>query len=267
MQEFVLFLSNSLNHYHFTVRREIPSINTQVRQWRLRQTRSVRRRIAVGVIAINVIAVIVALWGIGRIPLRFRGPLWIAFGIDFFLMAVLFIALRWLVWYQLVPLWQQRATLDGLTGLVRPAAFWEMTEEGAATRGSWPWVVAYCDLDNFKQYNDRWGHATGDAVLKTWGRILREQARYDDIVGRLGGEEIGWWFPHTTAEEAQIAVSRVLRICRSANVNSVVGFSFSAGVAQGQPGESVWDAARRADRALYEAKSAGKGRVFDASRN
>ncbi len=219
-----------------------------------------------GIIALNIIAIIVAICGIEQIPPQFRGPVWIAFVLDFFLIMGIFIILRWIVWYQLLPLWQQRAALDGLTGLVRPAPFWEMTEEGAGTRGSWPWTVAYCDLDNFKQYNDRWGHATGDAVLQVWGRILREQARHNDIIGRLGGEEIGWWFPHTTAEEAQIAVDRVLRLCLSTTVNSVAGFSFSAGVAQAQPGESVWDAARRADRALYEAKRAGKGRVYEATK-
>ncbi|MCL4318351.1 MAG: GGDEF domain-containing protein [Firmicutes bacterium] len=232
----------------------------------MHQTRSVRRRITVGVLTLNIIAILVGIWGIEQIPARFRGPVWRAFGLDFLLMTAIFMLLRWIVWYQLLPVWQQRASLDGLTGLVRPAPFWEMAEEGAGTRGTWPWVVAYCDLDDFKQYNDRWGHATGDAVLQIWGRILREQARHNDIIGRLGGEEIGWWFPHTTAEEAQIAMTRVLRSCHSTTVNTVIGFSFSAGIAQGQPGESVWDAARRADRALYEAKAAGKGRIFEAKK-
>ena len=60
------------------------------------------------------------------------------------------------------------------------------------TRGAYPWVVVHCDLDDFKQVNDRYGHAVGDAVLRTWGQILREEARSTDLVSRLGGEEVGW---------------------------------------------------------------------------
>ncbi len=60
-----------------------------------------------------------------------------------------------------------------------------------------------------------------------------------------------------------MAVERVLRRCQSTRGESLPGcFAFSAGLAPGQPGDSVWDAARRADRALYQAKASGKGRVL-----
>ena len=204
----------------------------------------------------------VALWAILSTPDPDRFRLWIALAVDSVLFTVLMFGLQWVVWHRLVAFWQRRATMDDLTGLLRPGAFWADTEEAVQMRGHRPWVIVYADLDDFKQINDQYGHGTGDAVLQTWGRILRDQARQEDRLSRLGGEEVGWWLPQTTCEEARLAVERVLWCCQTTPVDTLPGFAFSAGLAQGQPGESVWEAARRADLALYAAKRAGKGRVL-----
>lgn len=204
----------------------------------------------------------VAVWAILSTPDPDRFRLWIALAVDSGLFTVLMFGLQWVVWHRLVAFWQRRATVDDITGLLRPGAFWADTEEAVQIRGQRPWVIVYADLDDFKQINDEYGHGTGDAVLQTWGRILRGQARQEDRLSRLGGEEVGWWLPHTTCEEARLAVERVLSCCQTTPVDPLPGFAFSAGLAQGQPGESVWEAARRADLALYAAKRAGKGRVL-----
>ncbi len=208
----------------------------------------------------GITSLVIAIYSIETVPLHCRHVLWTALFIETFVWISL-----WLIWNHVVSTWQKRALIDSLTGLARPTAFWESTERAATEREATPWVIAYLDLDNFKQINDTWGHATGDAVLKIWGQLLAQYSRHCDIVGRLGGEEMGWWFPGTTEPEARSAIERVLNLCRNATVGEITGFSFSAGIALGKVGESVWDAARRADQALYGAKRAGKGQVKEAS--
>ncbi|MCL5972476.1 MAG: diguanylate cyclase [Firmicutes bacterium] len=105
-----------------------------------------------------------------------------------------------------------------MTRLLRPAVFWKSAEAAIMTRGTRPWVIGYCDLDDFKQVNDPCGHAVGNAVLRAWGQIFREEARSADIIGRLGGAEVGWWMPENTEEAAQRAVERVLRLCQIARL-------------------------------------------------
>ncbi|MCL4496442.1 MAG: GGDEF domain-containing protein [Firmicutes bacterium] len=229
-------------------------------RWFHGQSRPLWWKLSGVTIAGSIVTGAIAIHAIENVPLHCRHSLWIALIAEAFVWILL-----WIIWNHVVATWQKRALRDSLTGLARPTAFWEFTEYAALQQGASPWVIAYLDLDNFKQVNDRWGHGTGDAVLKMWGRLLLSQSRNCDIIGRLGGEEIGWWFPHTTAEEAQTALERVLHLCCSTSVDGLAGFSFSAGIASGQAQESVWDAARRADRALYEAKRAGKGRVSEAS--
>ncbi len=227
-----------------------------------RQTSAIRWQIG-GVIGLgSLLGLSVAMGVIDSVPVIWQPRLWCGLAVNVGLMVLVAFTVRWIMWHRVVALWQHRATVDDLTGLWRPGAFWAGTEEAAQMRGHRPWVMVYADLDDFKQINDQYGHGTGDAVLQTWGRILRNQARQTDILSRLGGEEVGWWLPHTTCEEARLAVERVLSCCQTTPVDPLPGFAFSAGLAQGQPGESVWEAARRADLALYAAKRAGKGRVL-----
>ncbi len=235
-------------------------------QWdRYRYAGSMRRirwHVTGGILVMGVLLGGVAVWAIVSLPDPDRVRLWVALAIQTGLFTILVLGLQWVVWHRLVAFWQRRATVDDLTGLLRPGAFWANTEEAAQMRGQRPWVIVYADLDDFKQINDRYGHGTGDAVLQIWGHILRDQARQADILSRLGGEEVGWWLPQTTCEEARLAVERVLYCCQITPVDDLSGFAFSAGLAPGRPGESVWEAARRADLALYAAKRAGKGRVI-----
>lgn len=262
-QEFAVFLSNTRGIDHAV--KKVGPINEKLRRWRMQQTHRMRWQIAAGILIVSVVAWGLAIAAIFATPTSSRGWLWGALAADTILVGGTMFVIRWLVYHRLVAFWQRRAAVDDLMQLLRPATFWEWTEERATMRGTWPWVIVYCDIDDFKQCNDRWGHATGDALLRRWGQILRHQSRQDDILSRLGGEEVGWWLPHATPTEARIAVERVLRICQTTPIESLTGFSFSAGITQGRPGESVWDAARRADHALYQAKRTGKARVVDAA--
>jgi diguanylate cyclase (GGDEF)-like protein len=118
------------------------------------------------------------------------------------------------------------------------------------------------DLDHFKALNDTFGHLAGDAALEAVGAILREHAREADVVGRIGGEELGWLMPETDIEGAAEAADRLRRAIASAPVCGPMGLTTSVGLARraarDQDAEQLF---RRADAALYRAKQGGRDRV------
>lgn len=126
-------------------------------------------------------------------------------------------------------------------------------------------AFVFLDLDDFKALNDTHGHAMGDAVLYTFGTVLRQSARQGDTVGRLGGEEFGWLLPGATEPDAVRAAERLLHTFRQITAQQGVRCTCSAAVAAlratGPAPLSAWDLGRFADRALYQAKAAGKDRV------
>ncbi len=106
----------------------------------------------------------------------------------------------------------------------------------------------------------------GDAVLYAFGTLFKAHGRHEDIIGRLGGEEFGWVLSGCTTEEAVRAANRLLAAFQATHCDGLAGTcAFSAGVAGWQANDpvpsSVWDVARPADRALYQAKAQGKGQV------
>ncbi len=163
--------------------------------------------------------------------------------------------------------WRSAAVHDDLTGVLRAGAFWERAEHRMARALSDGQATAFVffDLDNFKQINDQYGHAVGDAVLHALGTILRQSVRSGDILGRLGGEEFGWFMVNIAPSDADMAAQRVLTRCRSVEVGPFVGFSLSGGLAVAPAGLAdsltAWDLGRQADYALYQAKAQGKGRI------
>ncbi|PSR36796.1 MAG: hypothetical protein C7B44_07150 [Sulfobacillus thermosulfidooxidans] len=100
------------------------------------------------------------------------------------------------------------------------------------------------------------GHLTGDAVLRTFGAVLKAHGRQEDIIGRLGEEECGWVLSGCTTEAAVHAANRLVTAFRDTSCDGMGRpCAFLAGVAGWQANdpmaESVWDVARPADRALY----------------
>src|SRR6185503_9456058 len=86
---------------------------------------------------------------------------------------------------------RRMATIDDLTGLANRALFTEQLEEAAeaSQRSGRPLALLFCDLDRFKEVNDRHGHAVGDAVLRTIADRLQEITREGDLAARVGGDE------------------------------------------------------------------------------
>jgi len=160
---------------------------------------------------------------------------------------------------------RHEANTDSLTGVLnRRALFSRLPETGIVTG----LAVVMFDLDNFKQINDRLGHAQGDVVLQHFAQVLRAELRDTDIVARLGGEEFCVILPGLNRESARRAAERI-RLAFSA-LDIAVGengetATVSAGLATGGVNETFSSVLRRADDALYRAKSAGRNQVHLAA--
>jgi diguanylate cyclase len=140
-------------------------------------------------------------------------------------------------------------------------------ESARAQRYQSPLTLAMMDLDNFKQVNDRLGHVAGDRALIHFVTTVHATLRPTDLIVRSGGEEFGVLIPASTVQEGAAAIERLKRelACRPFQFESeALVLTFSAGVAQWHPGETLEQLMRRADAGLYEAKKAGKNRVLKA---
>ena len=155
---------------------------------------------------------------------------------------------------------------DGLTGLANRRHFMSVLSNEAArqARTGQPMSVVLIDADQFKNINDRHGHAMGDEVLRAIGRVLMACVRTPtDLASRIGGEEFALVLPDTTQEKAQ-AVCERLRQQLAQQQFGEPGARFqvtvSMGVVQGA-GLNPAQMLQQADRALYQAKAAGRDRV------
>jgi diguanylate cyclase (GGDEF)-like protein len=160
---------------------------------------------------------------------------------------------------------QRQATTDDLTGLVNRRRFIEALDSEIVRANTFrsPLSVVLGDLDNFKLVNDRFGHQTGDEVLRRFADLVREHLRDVDVPGRIGGEEFAILLPETDAVGAVAVAERVRRSLRSLRPAPERGSAVTAsfGVAQLASGESGDELLRRADVALYRAKSEGRNTV------
>lgn len=165
------------------------------------------------------------------------------------------------------------ARTDALTGLPNRRSLEEVAtaEVKRGTRTGSPLAVIICDIDHFKQVNDRHGHDVGDQVLRTVADKLRTVARESDALGRWGGEEFLMILPETDERAAFFAAERMRKVVESAAM-PLPGLktTISLGVAELLPGGSEperWqEAVRQADDAMYRSKAEGRNRVSFAER-
>jgi len=167
-------------------------------------------------------------------------------------------------------LWEIART-DQLTGLLNRRGFIEAADVALerARRENIPAVALMCDVDRFKNLNDRFGHDFGDAALVKLGNLLRAQSEITEmIVGRHGGEEFAALLLGKNAEEAMQTAEAIRRACAAEHVccdGTSARITVSIGLAPSEREPSLEALLRDADRALYRAKDAGRDRVMLAS--
>ncbi len=162
---------------------------------------------------------------------------------------------------------QVLATRDALTGALNRRSLFDglatLLSEAAAEGEPISCIMA--DIDHFKSINDRFGHATGDKVIKLMAGILADTARADDLVGRYGGEEFCVVLPGATEEQAAVVAERMrvsIHDGKSARFTSSLRISASFGVSMDASGKMTPGAlVDLADKALYVAKESGRNRV------
>ncbi len=160
--------------------------------------------------------------------------------------------------------WQSRR--DGLTGLLNRSAF--MEELQTFSREGLTGALIFLDLDHFKSINDRYGHATGDEVLRRTGQILAAYDGQFNIAGRLGGEEFALFQGGLTVDEMLRWCKDIRELIEGLDVRSAsrstVPVSASIGAIHCASGFDPLECLRAADVNLYEAKSLGRNRVVSS---
>jgi diguanylate cyclase (GGDEF)-like protein len=158
---------------------------------------------------------------------------------------------------------QLQASTDSLTGLSNRRAANELLR--ALTKAGRAFSFVLCDLDHFKQLNDRHGHEAGDAALRLFSDVLRRAVREHDMAARWGGEEFVLILPESIAQAAADVVDRIQKALRAAVASaSVPPFTSSFGVADSAMTASLRELVRLTDLALYQAKDGGRDRCVVA---
>lgn len=135
-----------------------------------------------------------------------------------------------------------------------------------ARRGQGKLSILFVDLDRFKSVNDTWGHDIGDAVLRALADRVRTTVRRYDVLIRRSGEEFILVMPSTGWRQGQLVAQRIRRSLEAAPLDVGPGIvqTVSIGVAEWDYQETAAELEQRADRAMYEAKRAGRNRVVVA---
>jgi diguanylate cyclase (GGDEF)-like protein len=158
------------------------------------------------------------------------------------------------------------AHTDALTLLPNRRAFDEELARriADADRGGGRFCLAMIDIDQFKNLNDKYGHLSGDEVLRVLGRALGENMRPMDMVARYGGDEFVAIMPVASLDDAKFGTTRIRELIAQSVVQvekQALRVTASIGLAQQLPGEDGPSLLKRADASLYASKKAGRNRV------
>ena len=162
---------------------------------------------------------------------------------------------------------QKLAITDGLTKLYNSRSFYTQLEleVDRFNRYKHPLALLLLDIDNFKEYNDSYGHLEGDKVLVRFSQIIKSCLRANDSAYRYGGEEFTVILPETTGDEAKTVAQRIRASLEAEKYKPVPGkvarITISIGVTQCYPKEELSTFIRRADKAMYLSKENGRNRV------
>ncbi|MBU1998985.1 MAG: GGDEF domain-containing protein [Candidatus Omnitrophota bacterium] len=175
------------------------------------------------------------------------------------------LAMKRAILYQRV---QELAITDSLTGVFSRRYFLERFEEELKRSKKFEYSLAclMIDVDHFKALNDKYGHLVGDVILKEVCRLVKENIRQVDIIGRYGGEEFCVVLAEAKINEVNLAAERILKAISSQKIRAYdeeVKLTVSIGIAV-YPDNALQIQALidSADQALYKAKQSGRNRIF-----
>ncbi|MFO8047582.1 MAG: GGDEF domain-containing protein [Desulfosudaceae bacterium] len=185
---------------------------------------------------------------------------------------ILLTALLWLMWMgrylaRLRTYIQHLAIRDELTGAYNRRQLFSLLEreKSRADRSGGTFTVCMMDIDDFKLVNDTYGHQAGDDILREFVRVLQQNIRREDYLGRYGGEEfLVVLTNHKCRDADDESVQRLRQVTENISFEATTGLpgiTVSIGVSTYQAPESIDMLIARADQALYEAKRKGKNRV------
>jgi diguanylate cyclase (GGDEF)-like protein len=160
------------------------------------------------------------------------------------------------------------ATTDGLTDLYNHRYFQEQIRRQIenSKRYETEFSLIIIDIDYFKNFNDKFGHQSGDAVLRQVAQTLKRNVRATDIVCRYGGEEMSIILPNTSKEEAYSTAEKICERVASKKFKLANGKDANVTISLGvsvfpHDGDNASDIIEVADKRLYEAKNDGRNRV------
>jgi diguanylate cyclase (GGDEF)-like protein len=192
------------------------------------------------------------------------------FGLFLFVGIAMLLSLAFNQHFQLFQAISNKADKDYLTGLYNHGYFKEILEKEvlAARETGQPLSIALLDLDDFKKYNDLYGHIQGDHLLKEFGTLLETEVQAKNyIAARYGGEEFSILMPNTNSNEAFSFMDRLRKKANDTYVEGVEALpygclSFSAGIVECKKGTyDKSELLNKADQAMYAAKAQGKNMV------
>jgi len=174
---------------------------------------------------------------------------------------------------------RKQAHTDELTGLLNRRAMLAHTNEllnhfnHNHVKGDHPYppssseipALLFCDLDLFKDINDRFGHAVGDAVLQVTAQRIRHMIREQDTAARIGGDELVVILNSVSHITAALSIAKKIQQAIAEPIvleNQRVSITASMGITLARPGEDPESLIARSDQAMYQAKRSGRGRIF-----
>jgi diguanylate cyclase (GGDEF)-like protein/PAS domain S-box-containing protein len=163
--------------------------------------------------------------------------------------------------------YRELSTIDDLTKLYNSRQFYHRLkmEVDRADRYGQPLTLLLLDLDDFKIYNDNYGHVEGDRVLSSFGQVVKGCLRQTDSAYRYGGEEFTVLLPMTTGRDGIVTAERIRTELKKEHFSPALGqdvhLTVSIGLAQYRPQEDMKDFVHRVDQLMYQGKKNGKDQV------
>jgi diguanylate cyclase (GGDEF)-like protein len=159
---------------------------------------------------------------------------------------------------------ERNAVTDALTGLGNRHWMKEMFEREIlrAEHGEKSLCLMMIDVDNFKLFNDQYGHIAGDRVLLAVADALREHLRPTDLIARFGGDEFAALLPSIELQQAQQTAERLrTRVAGLSPPSLSMAITISVGITSRMPDDDLASLVQRADAAMYDAKERGRNQV------